>query len=290
MPNAAPFELLNPGQGAHLADAQPIQVLPRKWRGRIALLLILLPLGLGLLAFGAIRGLEDPSDLLTVGGLLLTGLVVLAFGAWRWRAETKRRVTLYESGLELITASKRSTVRFQEVEQVWFVARRVQTGGLLGLAIMALVDRLRKHKSLDERGISIQVRVVSAESTLKLDSQDKGVFAAYQEITRRVNPRLIEEGRRRIESGDTLAFHKIALSKGGITFGKKTIPLAEIERVSIKGGQLSVKRRDKWFKSGQAVARIPNLYVLTELLTQLSGGSIAMEVPMGMNLASNTCI
>jgi len=105
-----------------------------------------------------------------------------------------------------------------------------------------------------------------------------------------VNPRLIQSGRQRVEAGGSVAFNRISLSREGLAFGKKTIRLTDIEKITIQNGQFSAKVTDKWFKSGQPVSRIPNLYVLTELVAQLSAGSIEMDVPMGMNLASRLCL
>ena len=269
-----------------LAGPPPIQVLPRKWAPRIAALTLILPIGLAVLYGGAWFVLNQPSNYPWIGGCLLGGLAILAFTAWRYWTESTRRVALYDTGLELIASGKRSTIRFEHIEEVWFAARRMQTGGLIGMAVLAIVDKIRKNKSLDERGVMIQMRVVGGDTTIKLNNYDKGVFAAYQEIIRRANPRLILDGRKRIDSGGTVTFNKVSLSREGLTFGKKTIQLAQIEKITIKEGGFSVKVKDKWLKSGQPVARIPNLYVLTELVAQLSGGTIEMDIPMGMNLAS----
>lgn len=255
--------------------------------GRIGIVLILLPLGLALLGLGVLHGLHQPSDLTGIGICALGGFAFLAFGAWRWWMESSRRVALFDTGLEVLSGGKHSAIRFEEMEEVWLTVQRVQTGGLLGMAVMAAIKKMRAKKPLDERGLSLQMRVAGGGTTLKLSEQDKGIFAAYEEITRRVNPRLVQSARQRIDSGATVAFNKISLSREGLSFGKKLIRLPEIEKITIQNGQFSVKVTGKWFKSGQSISRIPNLYVLTELVNQLSGGTIAMDIPMGVNLASH---
>jgi hypothetical protein len=284
-PSYSPSAMLDfPG---HQAGAQPIQLLSRRWGARIGLVIFFLPLGLWLLGSGVKIAIRHPSDFSDIGILLILGLTVLAFTVWRFWTELTRRVALYDAGLEVIQRGKRSAIRFEHMEEVWLTAQRAQTGGLIGMGIRALIERMRKDKSLDARGVSLQMRVVGAGTTVKLTSLDKGVFAAYQEVIRRVNPRLVQEARTRIDSGNSVAFNKIKLSREGLAFGKKIIRLDQIEKLSIKDGKLSVKVKNKWFASGQRVARTPNLYVLTELVAQMSNGTIQMDVSMGMNLASS---
>ena len=280
---------------SRIQGAQPgtpaLLTLPRKWTARLAILLFFLPLGLALVGYG-VSLFRDPLGNEQSGGLyILGGLVLLGFFGWRYRAEATRRAALTPAGLELEYSGKRLAIPFDQVKEVWFTAQRIQAGGLIGLAVVALLDRMRKDKSLDERGLTIQLRVVGADTTIKLSSQDKGVFAAYREIIRQVNPRLILEARARIDAGQVVAFNKVSLSREGLAIGRKQrIPLAQIETLSIKNGGLSMKIKGKWFNAGKRVARIPNLYVLVELVSQLSDGSIEMDVPVGMNLASRCCV
>ena len=285
----------NPTDPSRIPGTQPsspvLQALPRRWTARVAILVFFLPLGLALLGYGIKLLLDQPENAQEGGAYLLGGLAVLAFFAWRYRAESTRRAVLTSAGLELETSGKRLAIPFDHMEEVWFNAQRIQAGGLIGMAVIALMDRMRTDKSMDERGLTIQLRVAGAGATLKLSNQDKGVFAAYQEIIRQVNPRLTLEARSRIDAGQTVAFNKVALSREGLAIGKKQrIPFAQIEKFSIQKGALSVKVKGKWFNSGQKVARIPNLYVLAELVAQLSDGKIEMDVPVGMNLVSRCCV
>lgn len=264
----------------------PIQLLPRKWQPRIVLALILLPLGLALCALSVLDAVEHPPMANGNIAAFTLGLALLGLLAWRYSVETGKSACLYDTHVEQVASGRSTMIPFEGIDEVWFEARRVNAGGLLGLAIYAIVDRIRKGKSMDERGVSMSVKLVGRGNTIKLNNYDKGVFAAYQEILRRVNPRLIQTSRVRLDSGEKIAFNKIQLSREGLRFGRKAIALGEIERITIKNGQFIVKRTGKWFKSGQQVGRIPNLYVLTDLLTTLSGGKIEMDVPMGMNLAA----
>jgi hypothetical protein len=280
------------GMGGLQSGAPPIQELPRKWSPRLALIFLIAPLAVGFFVascFGFLGMVKDGVRAETVvypsfGILLAVGLAVLV--AWRFWVESTRRAALYDTGLELVASGKTSTIRFESIDEVWITMQRVQAGGLIGIAISAAVDKMRKDKSVDERGVTISLRVVGGGTTIKLSNMDKGVFAAYTEIISRVNPRLIAAAKKRIDSGDPIAFGKISVSRDSLTFGKKSVQLSTIEKISIQNGQFSAKVTGKWFKSGQPVARIPNLYVLTALVVQLSNGTIEMDVPMGINLAT----
>jgi hypothetical protein len=272
-----------------MLSGMPIMVLKRTKVLRIVMCVTLLPLAV-LLAFACVSAAtaEEPEPVMSlVFGLLAAGLGALF--AWLFRRETNREIGIYQDGVAKTVGGVTKELRYADVLQVWFRAVRVQPGGLVGAAIGAAVDAASKApaKPLSETSDNITVRLVGGESTIKLDSNDRGVVAAFEEVLRRVNPRLIEEGYRLARGGQPVTFGKITLSVQGVQFGRGTpIPFSDIEKLSIAGGRLSVKKRGAWLsKGGTQIKDIPNVFALVEVFNRLSGGSVATSAELGRNLA-----
>ncbi len=276
--------------------APALRELPRRWSYRVLIVLFLAPFAFFTFVGAAFyvvdaASRQDWTGLVVGGGLFaLGGVLLLALTVWLFWREQTRTVKIYETGIEARMGSKTVALRWDEIEEIWLFAQRVQAGGLLGMAVTAAVDAMRKdtHQALNENTTNIVVRFKSGDGRqVKISNMDKGVVATFEEALRRVNPRLVQKYLDIISNGGEAVFGKIRLSRAGIAFGNKApVPFHEVSSLAIDNGQIVVKKDGKWLSLGSApVAATPNVYVLTALFTRLTDGSVKTDVAPGKNLA-----
>jgi hypothetical protein len=294
--NAPAMPAMGGVSGMPMSGAPPILALQRRWtiRGLIIFLwaifglpaLVMVPV----MILGAFQRPEDLAGALVGAGFLgIIAVGITALCAWLFLREMRRKVSLYEQGLELIQGSKQTLIGWNEVSEIWIFVQRVRAGGLVGMAAGAIADALSKDQGLNERRDQIVVRIKNAAGTqIKLTNNDKGVVKAYEEAMARVNPRLVQQALAAVRNGGTAAFGKIVLGPQGVSFnsGKSWTAYAEVNSLAVNNGQVVAKKEGKWLSLGsQAVAMTPNLYVLTAVFAALSG-STHMDVQQGRNLGS----
>lgn len=271
----------------------PILVMKRKMLIRLVVCLFLLPLAL-VFSYGIYASLQPPADrssaILDATIAVLCGGTVLAVLI----GEAGRITRLYPEGIEQTRRGRTIELRWDDVDEVWFQAIKIQAGGVAGLALSALLDRKRQGDPLNERDTSITVRLHGRNGEkLTINSNDQGIVKGYETVLAHVNPRLLAEAKRRVEQGDTVTFGKISVSLRGIASGRKDpIAFHEIEKLEIAGGKLRLKKKGAWLDAlSVPVKKIPNLSVLTELCAQLAAGSVdRTRLQMGQNLAGRTMI
>jgi hypothetical protein len=272
-----------------MLSGSPLLVLKRRLGMRVLLCLLLAPAILLLLAasvHASIAAHPEP-EWTAIFAAMAVGLGVLF--AWLFRREATRVTRMYEEGIEQTVSGTTRELYWRDVRQVTFRVVRVQAGGVAGALIGAAIDGARKGpaKPLSESSDNITVRVVADGGTIKLSSNDKGIVQALEEVLRRVNPRLVEEAYSQVRNGQPVAFGKVVLSLEGIRFGgREAIPYADVEKLSIAGGKLTVKKRSAWLsKGGTPIHRIPNVMVLVEVFARMTGGTVPTRAELGRNLA-----
>ncbi len=241
----------------------PVLVLKRTMVIRLLLCLFVLPLAL-LALWGAYAALQEPAD---TTGAAMAGVLAVGLGAFFWfffSREMGRSTRIYEDGIEQIRGSNTTELRWNDVTEVWFQAVKVQAGGLIGLAVGAAMEASakKKGKPLDTRGTSITVKVIgqSGEKVV-MTSNDTGVLEAFEIVRARVNPRLVEDVKRRVQNGQTVAFGNVSISLRGIANGKKEpVSFSEIEKFVIDAGRLRLKKKGAWLDAiAVPVQKIPNV-------------------------------
>jgi hypothetical protein len=273
----------------------PVLVLKRTMVIRLVLCLFVLPLVL-LSLWGAYAALQEPAD---TTGAAMAGVLAVGLGAFFWfffSREMGRSTRVYEDGIEQVRGSNTTELRWTDVTEVWFQAVKVQAGGLIGLAVGAAMEAAakKKGKPLDTRGTSITVRVIGrGGEKVVITSNDTGVLEAFEIIRSRVNPRLVEDVKRRVQNGQTVAFGNISISLRGIANGKKEpVSFSEIEKFVIDAGRLRLKKKGAWLDAiAVPVQKIPNVFVLTEVYVQLAAGPVDHAgLQMGRNLATRAMV
>jgi hypothetical protein len=272
----------------------PTLVLKRKMLIRAVVCIFLLPLTL-VFCWGIYASLQPPypdssSAKLDAVLALLCGGTVLAVLI----NEAGRITRLYPEGIEQVKRGRTAELRWEDLTEVGFHAVKVQAGGLIGMAIGAALDRRRKGAPLDERSTSVTVTLAgrSGEKII-INSNDKNVMQGYELIVGHVSPRLMAEAKRRVDQGDTMTFGPVSISLRGIASGRKDpVAFHEIEKLAIEGGKLRLKKKGAWLDAlSVPVRKVPNLFVLTELYSQLAAGPVDRAgLQLGQNAAGRMMV
>jgi len=193
-----------------------------------------------------------------LGTPLIIAAIAFVIGAgtlWTAYRNWNRAVALYSSGLAYNDNKGLQTWRWEEVDQFLSAITRHYTNGVY--TGTTYVYTLRKADN---------TKLVFDNRLNKV--QDLGPL-----IERAVTPTLYKRAADAYNAGQTVTFGPIAISKEGVTIGKKVYPWAEVAQVSINQGFVQVsKKGGGWFSGASAsAATIPNLNVLLSIVDQIIG-------------------
>jgi len=189
---------------------------------------------------------------------LVLAVIAFAIGAaatWSAYSNWNRAALVYTNGIAYNDGKGLQTWRWEEVDQFLAAITRHYTNGIY--TGTTYVYTLRK-----------------ADGTkLVLDNRFNKVQDLGQMVERAATPTLYKRAADAYNAGQTVSFGPVALSKGGIAFGKKSYPWTEVAQVSINKGFLQVSKKDGgWFSGASAAAStIPNLNVLLSIVDQVVG-------------------
>ena len=102
-------------------------------------------------------------------------------------------------------------------------------------------------------------------------------FSRVEELAQAIEentfPSLFEQADQGYNACGSLTFGPVMVNKSGIHFGKKHYAWDEVQQISIQEGVLKVSKKGGGLFSGRrvAVAAIPNLRVLLNIITQVVG-------------------
>lgn len=191
---------------------------------------------------GLVAGLLVSVPLALVGGFLL-------FHTWRsWPIAA----ALFEKGVGYRDRKGARALAWGDFDAVWqSITKRYVNGVYAGTTHI------------------YRARVRGGE-TLVFDDRLRDVSALGEAVVKATASALLPAALRAYEAGERVNFGPIALDRGGLHSGGKSLPWAEVKAVKIERGQISVDRDGKWFAWTRAtVPQIPNFYVLVTLLDRL---------------------
>ncbi len=238
---------------------------PVKNRHRIGNLTIALVM-LGGAALAVLYGIYDASVALRKHGLamvddrlflplVIAGILSLlgALAGWGAYANWNKGVFLYEKGFVLRTRRGLETWAWNEIAAFTAAIIRHYTNGIY-------TGTTHTYALLNKQGRRLVLSDVF---------KDVEKLAAFLEQA--ITPLLYERAAAQYNSGQTVVFGPVAVSKAGIQVGKKVYPWSEVSEVSIHQGILKVsKKGGGWFSGASAaVSTIPNLRVLLSILNQV---------------------
>jgi len=238
----------------------------RKWNRVGNLVMAVLLLGGALLAF--LYGLYDTytaylrhgpaviDDRLLVPMLIAFVLFLLGLLAvWGAYANWNKGAALYDRGFASRDRKGLRTWTWEDVLSLTSAVTRHYTNGIYTgtTHVYTLFNRKREK--------------------LVLNDVFKNVDQLAEEIEQKIFPLLYEPASEKYNSGQSLDFGSILISKTGLQIGKKTFAWAEVKDVSLQRGELKISRKDGGWFSGASIsaANIPNLRVLLTIIDQVVG-------------------
>ena len=195
-------------------------------------------------------------DSLTVPGIiaLVLFLAGLAAGWWAY-ANWSKGVAVYERGL---VVHDRKGLQFWRWEEIVSLTAAVTRPYLRGNSTgMTHVYRLTNRQNQ---------RLVLNDGFSRVEELALIIQAA-------ITPILYDRAAQQYNAGQLLVFGPVTISQGGIQIGKKTVPWAEVQQVSVQQGILKVSQKEAdWFSGARvSTAVIPNLQVLLNIIHQVVG-------------------
>jgi hypothetical protein len=184
-------------------------------------------------------------------GLFLIGLLAGVAAIANW----KKGLAVYQNGFAVRGSKGIRIWRWEEIVSLTAAVTRHYTNGIYTgtTHIYTLLNRLNE-------------RLVLNDAYIKIDEAEKV-------IEQSIFPLLYSRAADQYNTGQTLIFGPVAVSKGGILISKKTYPWEEVKEVSIHQGILKVSKKEGgWFSGASAsAATIPNRQVLFAIINQIVG-------------------
>ena len=245
----------------------PQRVVKHSLVGRI---LLFIPVTLYLVILGIMSLDPEPVPMLA----WIIGAVALALTVWGCLAIGKNKISIHAEGVHQEGPFGSRAVRWADVTETRYRRTPAMNAGahfgLLGWLIYALATRGNTGGGGQE-----SLTVISSDGAkVKISSNYKAVEFAIGDVHRAVNPRLLEEARRRAQRGETVTFGNLGVSAAGVTWkGKAPVSYADIESMDVEGSNLKVKQQGKWMALVSVPAqKVPNVFVALDLMKEFKYG------------------
>jgi len=166
-----------------------------------------------------------------------------------------RKAVVFADAVAEIKSGKANIIRWDDVVSVW---QSITVTKMYGV-----VETGRRYfytvQAKDGR------RLVFGNAYKNVEALGKAI---QQAVTTRLMPRYLET----YNSGGTVKFGSLTLSKAGLSNGKETIPWNQVEQVTINRGTITVRRAGKWLGwTSQTAAGTPNLFIFLTMIDQIVG-------------------
>jgi hypothetical protein len=201
------------------------------------------------------------SELLwTSAGLVIAGVVA-------WIAIGKTALTINEQGVR-----RESLLGMQEMAWGQIQETRYRVIPINVYAHFGLIGALLAMRSKSANA-NLTLELISSDGKkLKVTSNFQNAKEAIGLILTRILPPMVKSAESSLQHGQTVKFGDMALSATQLTWkNKTTIPVSEIEKAEIVGGNLQLKRRGKWLSAVSVRSdKVPNVLVFLEALESLA--------------------
>jgi hypothetical protein len=234
-------------------------------------LLFLVAIGLLVMA-GLDKGNAGKVERVPLAVAVVLAILCIVF----WVIVGKTILSIHSEGLSRTTAFGLTEITWDAVQETRYRVIPLQVGGgLLGIAAVAAARRVGGRAATT----SFRLTVIARDGRkIMVTSNYKRAGDAVGVILAKVQPPILADARRRIASGDTVAFGPLSVSRAGIAWKKRDpIPFTDVSRVSIVGQYLDLRRKGKMLSVARVRSdRVPNVLVFLELVEGL--GAAAGEI------------
>jgi hypothetical protein len=102
---------------------------------------------------------------------------------------------------------------------------------------------------------------------LKVTSSFRKAEEAIGIILSRILPPMVQNTKAKLQRGETVQFGGIGLSATAVSWKGTSIPVSEITKTTLAGGNLQIKRTGKWFSAISVRSdKVPDVLVFLEVL------------------------
>lgn len=226
-----------------------------------------------LLAFGVVIALvlvwaisDNPSPS-SNPGLIWISLGLGVAGVLAWIALGKSALIVNDQGVR-----RESVLGVQEMPWSQIQETRYQVIPINVYAHFGLIGYLLAMRSKSGNA-NLTLTLISTEGKrLKVTSNFQKAKDAIGLILTRILPAMVKSAQTTVQHGQTVKFGDMALSATQVTWKNKTnIPVSEIEKAEIVGGNLQLKRKGKWLSAVSVRSdKVPNVLVFLEVLESLA--------------------
>lgn len=189
-----------------------------------------------------------------VSGLIWVAAALYCFWTlFSWRGA---RAQLFERGFTIARVGKTTAARWEDIASVTQKIVRVRSYGIpvwtshVYTLSLANGETVRVNNAFGKTGkLGDTIQQMSANALL---------------------PRAIAS----FHGGASLPFGRISLSQAGISNGRETVPWNNINQLTLRDGKVVITRKDRrltWVTI--PVAKTPNIYVLTALVSYIQRGA-----------------
>jgi hypothetical protein len=182
---------------------------------------------------------------------LVASLILCATSLWRGNA----RVQIDRDGITLLDVEQRQTCRWDEVAELYETnlfsiqpnAYDLLTGWARGeLHMLTLVDKGGRR--------------------LELKNVVNGFPALVALVKRATLIRLLPAAQATFSDGEPMTFGPITIDRQEVRLGNARLPWAEVESVTVSGGDVKIRPRGKFFSwCAGNLGQVPNAHVLLAL-------------------------
>ena len=227
---------------------------------------VLLALGV-LVAILVVWGMaENPNPSANPGLMWITAALAIA-GVIAWIAIGKTVLTINEQGVR-----RESVLGVQEIPWSQIQETRYRVIPINLYAHFGLIGALLAMRSKSANA-NLSLELISTDGKrLKVTSNFQNAKEAIGLILTRILPPMVKAAQASLQHGQTVKFGDMVLSATQVTWkNKTTIPVSEIEKAEIVGGNLQLKRKGKWFSAVSVRSdKVPNVLVFLEALESLA--------------------
>jgi len=195
-----------------------------------------------------------------------------------WLLVSRYQITTHSEGASYVSPFKSIDMRWDDVVETRFSQNAINAGahfGLIGALVVAAASRGASANTQKQLEL-----VDQSGNKLKITANWRNTDEFIRQALARVNPRVLQQLRQRLQAGETISFGDLKLSPAGVVWKQKElIPYASLVKAQIAVDKLRVKTEGKWLDNiAVNLKKVPNVFVALDLIADKRSGSATTPV------------